>query len=264
MTATAFPFWLTAFCDFAPEQYDAARAHWQRLTGWPISEPRGEQEEFVSLLPPDGDDFLRFQRLVDGPSRIHLDLHVEDPRAAAERAVLGGAELIMDGGEQVLCSPGGFLFCYVERPSNRRPAPTRWPDGHTSIVDQVCVDIPADLWDAETAFWSMITGWALRPVGREFTRLDQPPLPVKLLLQRLDDHGGSVRAHLDWATDHRSAEIERQVAAGSELVRRYPQWTVMTGPGGTYCITGRRPSRDGSAQPGGAVLPRTTSSGVGA
>ena len=105
----------------------------------------------------------------------------------------------------------------------------------------MCLDIPAERWDDETAFWSSITGWSVREIVQPFRRLNQPALAIKLLLQRLDQETGSVRAHLDWATDHRQAEIDRHLAAGSTLVRRYPMWTVMTGPGGTYCITGRKP-----------------------
>ncbi|WP_091525436.1 VOC family protein [Microlunatus soli] len=235
------PFWLTAFADYPAAAYRPAVAHLQRLTGWQLSDTRGVGHEFASLLPPDGDDFLRVQRLADGPARIHLDLHVDDARAAADGARSEGAELLADKGYQVLRSPGGYVFCFVEQAASRRPTTSRWPDGHSAILDQVCLDIPADRWQREIAFWAAITGWPLRPVGGEFTRLQQPPLPVKLLLQRRDDSAGPVRAHLDWATDDRQAEIARHQRAGSDLVRRFPQWTVMDGPIGTYCITGRRP-----------------------
>lgn len=193
------------------------------------------------MLPPDGDEFLKVQRLEEGPAQIHLDLHVDDLAATAVAAQAQGAELLADKGYRVLRSPGGFVFCLVQHAASRRPTTSRWPDGHAAILDQVCLDIPADRWQSETAFWATITGWPLRHVGDEFTRLQQPPLPVKLLLQRRDDSDGPVRAHLDWASDHRQAEIARHQQAGSELVRRYPQWTVMQGPIGTYCITGRRP-----------------------
>ena len=59
-----------------------------------MSPSRGENGEFATLMPPDGDDFLRVQRLADGPSRIHLDLHVDDPSTAAERAVGLGAKVV--------------------------------------------------------------------------------------------------------------------------------------------------------------------------
>ena len=96
-------------------------------------------------MPPAGDDFLRVQRLEQGPSRIHLDLHVTDAGAAAERAVALGARVVdrPEQGYVVLESPGGFTFCFVHHPASRRPRPTAWPGGHTSLVDQVCLDIPA-------------------------------------------------------------------------------------------------------------------------
>lgn len=235
------PFWVTAFADYPASTFVAAAAHLRRLTGWELSAGRGEDQEFASLLPPDGDDFLGVQRLGDGPSRIHLDFHVRDPRAGAAQAQRSGATLLVDKDYQVLRSPGGLLFCFVDHADSRRPATSRWPDGHAAILDQVCLDIGSDRWDSEIAFWSAVTGWRPRRVGGEFTRLDQPALPVKLLLQRRDDSAGPTRAHLDWATDDRQAEIDRHIETGSKLVRRYPRWTVMNGPSGTYCITGRRP-----------------------
>lgn len=239
-------FWMSAFVDRASTSYAAAVAHLGRLTGWQLSGSRGENNEFASLLPPDGDPFLKVQRLIDGASRIHLDLHASDPAAATATAIDHGAELLADHGYRVLRSPGGFVFCIVDQQAHRRPAATRWPatarwESHAAILDQVCLDIPADRWDSEQQFWSGVTGWTLRPVGGEFVRLHQPALPIKLLLQRRDDSDGPTRAHLDWASDHRQAEIDRHVQAGSELVRRYPGWTVMDGPSGVYCITGRRP-----------------------
>ena len=74
-------------------------------------------------MPDDGDAFLRVQRLEDGADRIHLDLHVEAPREAADRAVALGATEVADHGYVVLTSPGGFAFCFVPHP-RREPSPT--------------------------------------------------------------------------------------------------------------------------------------------
>ena len=73
------PYWLTAFIDLTAEHYARGVEYWCDITGYRVSAARGELGEFASLVPDDGDDHLRVQRLADGTDRIHLDLHVEDP-----------------------------------------------------------------------------------------------------------------------------------------------------------------------------------------
>lgn len=240
------PFWVTAFLDLAPEEHEEGLALWERLTGWGRTPARGDGGEFVSLQPPEGDDYLGVQRLGSGTSRVHLDLHVEDPFAAAETAVGHGALIVADHGDYLtLTSPGGFTFCFVDHPDSAIPAIADWPGGR-SRVDQVCLDIPPSAYDAEFAFWQAITGWEARPPrpDSEFARLTPSGDHVlHLLLQRLDDEGGTVRAHLDWAADDRDLEVARQVEAGAVLAERFDRgWTVLTGPPGlTYCVTRRIP-----------------------
>jgi len=237
-------FWLAALLDFSPEHYPAAVAHWQRLTDYELRGPVGERGEFQGLRPPGHPTFLAFQRLDDGPDRVHLDLHVADPASAAEAAVAVGATMIIESPEcEVLASPGGLLFCLVSDPASDPAPATTWPQGQRSIADQLCIDIPDERWDREVAFWSALTGWRVQPsVEKEFASFHRDPrLPLRILLQRLDEPTGPVRAHLDWATDDRDAETVRHQALGSEVVRRRPGWTVMNGPGGLYCITDRVP-----------------------
>jgi hypothetical protein len=74
-----------------------------------------------------------------------------------------------------------------------------------------------------------------------FTRLvaaDQP----RILLQRLGETDGPVRAHPDLATADRSADTDRHVALGARVVGVHGYWTVLTAPGGqVYCLTDRSP-----------------------
>lgn len=238
--------WLTAFLDLAPEEHDEGLALWERLTGYQRSTTRGDAGEFVSLLTTRGDDFLRVQRLESGRSRVHLDLHVEDPWPAAEEAVALGARVVADLGDYLtLASPGGLTFCFVTHSAADVPTATDWPSGR-SRVDQVCLDIGPSIYDEEFSFWEALTGWEPRPPSpdTEFARLTPPPgLPLQLLLQRLDEDEPTVRAHLDWCSVDRDAEVERQAAAGATFVRRYDRgWTVLTGPAGfSYCVTSRPP-----------------------
>lgn len=238
------PFWLTIFLDLADAEHTAGLVLWRAITGYHLSPERGEDGEFATLVPPSGDDHLRIQRLRDAPSRVHLDLHVADLDSAIAQAEEFGAELLARPGHAVLCSPGGFLFCFVRSAASEPSPPAVWPDGHRSRVDQLCLDIPPAAYDEECRFWSGLTGWGLqRRNGSEFSRLDVPSaIPVRLLLQRLDEGTGPVRAHLDLATDNRAAEVRRLGDHGIEPVGGGPTWTTLrpkVGP--ALCVTDRDP-----------------------
>lgn len=239
------PFWTSAFLDLAADAHADGLAFWRDVTGWTVSPVRGGAGEFVTLLPGEGDDHLRVQRLASGRSRLHLDLHVDDPRAAADRAVVLGAREVADLGYVVLRSPGGFPFCLVTHPASTPAPATSWPGGHRSAVDQVCLDVPAELHDRELAFWQALTGreLAVSPGHPEFHRLRRPAHePLHLLVQRLDDPLGEVRAHLDLAASDVPAETARHETLGARVVAVHDEWTVLTDPAGAaYCITGREP-----------------------
>lgn len=258
------PFWISAFLDLAPDEHERAVAFWRGVTGYGLSEPRGEHDELATLVPPDGDDYLRVQRLGDGPSRIHLDLHVGVPAVAAEGAELLGARVVErpEQGYVVLESPGGLTFCFVRARSSRRPRPMTWPGGHSSFVDQVCLDIPSSRHDEECAFWEALTG--LPRVDRirtdEFSRLTgEDRVAIQVLLQRLGEEDGQVRAHLDLATTDLAAEVARHEDLGAHVLAAFDRgWTVLQPPAGpAYCITDRVPdlAPAGSPQPTSQPLP---------
>ncbi len=238
------PFWVSGFLDLAPESHAASLAFWRDVSGWEVSPARGVHGEFVTLVPSEGDAHLRVQRLGSGTPGMHLDLHVAEPRVAADRALALGAVEVADRGHVVLSSPGGFPFCFVSHPASR-PAPASvWPGGHRTLVDQVCLDIPADEFERELAFWLAVTGREPVPSIRpEFRRLRRPvDQGLELLVQRLDDEGGEVRAHLDLGCSDRAAETERHLALGATHVESYDAWTVLADPtGSAYCITDRAP-----------------------
>lgn len=239
------PSWVSAFLDLADDDFVHGVVFWAGVTGYGVSSPRGESEEFATLVPPRGDDFLRVQKLAVGPSRIHLDLHVGDPQAAAEEATALGARVVHRSkhGYVVVESPAGFVCCFVAGGAGVRPEPATWPGGR-SLVDQVCLDIPPRAYEPETDFWCDLTGWELRDAsgGGEFRALVRPEgQPLRLLLQRLDDER-PMAAHLDLSSDDRAAETERHLALGARLVRVEEHWTVLSDPAGSaYCITDRSP-----------------------
>ncbi|GLY31773.1 hypothetical protein Kisp02_51380 [Kineosporia sp. NBRC 101731] len=234
---------MTIFLDFPSPEFGAGVEFWRRVTGSRLSAPRGEDGEFVTLLPSTGDAYLRAQGLGSGPARTHLDLHVDPERRAdaVAGAVALGASTVLRGEEHdVLTSPGGYPFCFVPW-EGESVVPS--PEGKARL-DQLCLDIPPALWDSETRFWSDLTGWELNPLGAsEFTRLRQPAgLPVKLLLQRLDDAADTVVSHLDLAAPARACLAPVHAAAGAVVGPANEEWTVMTDPlGRPYCLTGRTP-----------------------
>ena len=220
------PNWITAFLDFPVSTWDRGVAFWQAVTATRLSPARGEQGEFATLLPESGEPFLRVQCTGSDVPGIHLDLHGADQEW------------------EVRTSPGGFAFCVNVPVGGDRPAPVRWPGGHTSLVDQVCLDIPPDGYDVECAFWAELTGWELAPTSVPYMRqlVRAEGMPLRILLQRRDEGVGPVRAHLDIASTDREAEVARHEALGATIDGGGPRWTRLRDPGGMlYCVTDRDP-----------------------
>ena len=116
--------WVFAFIDRPAEGFETAAAFWTTVLKWTVSSRRGGRDEFVTLLPPDGDAYVKLQAVGDGGG-MHLDLAVSDVRALADRACGLGAQVVADhGGYVVLVSPGGQLFCAVPwHGETAKPAP---------------------------------------------------------------------------------------------------------------------------------------------
>lgn len=221
--------WVSASLGFADNDYDAGVALWRELTGYPLS--------------PDG-GFLRARRLSAGPSGVQLDVHVPDVPAATELVRELGATVDDGTGLVAGRSPGGLPFRLVGDSALISSSPSQWPGGHTSLVDQVSIDIPQEHWEAESAFWAALTGWESQTIPglSEYAFLIRPSgAPLRLILQRLGEANGPARAHLDWAVSDRPAETARHVAAGSRVVQVNPIWTVLDGVV-PYCVTDRNPA----------------------
>ena len=86
--------------------------------------------------------WVKLQAVADGPGGIHLDLDVEDVHAAAATAERLGATRTGAIGDTVvvLRSPGGLAFCLTPWRGDAEQV----RDGVPDLVDQVCLDIPAD------------------------------------------------------------------------------------------------------------------------
>jgi hypothetical protein len=160
----------------------------------------------------------------------------------------GAWRVFTEEGLAVFRSPGGLSFCVSgedDRPT--KPAAARWPCYSVSRVDQVCLDIPAHVYDAECHFWAGLTGWEPRdsPLA-EFRHLTRPAgLPLRLLLQRTGDPPGTtVRAHPDLACSAVDAEVARHEGLGATWSHDGDGWTTMRDPARlAYGISRRDPER---------------------
>lgn len=226
------------FIDVPAASWDEARAFWAAALGCRLSPERGETGQFVTLLPPDGDAWVKLQR-VDGAGGVHLDVDTPD-RAAGLRALLGaGASPAWRYHDvEVVRSPGGLAVCCTVGDPGRRLF--RAAD---AVLDQIAIDVPRLWWDAESAFWQAVTGREPVPSKRgEFVNL-AGDAAGRVLLHRLDEPDGPVRAHPDLAVRDRAAETVRHRALGAEVVAVRERWTVLRAPGGqVYCLTDRDPA----------------------
>ena len=235
----AAPFWLTVFLDYPAAEFDAGAGFWRAATGYRLSAPRGDAEEFATLVPPSGDDYLRVQRLGDGPTGLHLDIHVAEPWTAAEAAEAAGAELVSESphGYFVLRSPAGFPFCLVTQQAGVVPPSAQWPAGHRSRVSRFCLDVPHRRYAAEVAFFAELLGgrWTtvadretvLRPAG-------DGAIDIRLQPAEL---ARSVTTHLHIVTDDLEEEVARLSGLGARPRAARPGKTILEAPGGAaLCV----------------------------
>ncbi len=236
--------WLTAFLDLPADSFGPEVTFWRAIAGSTVSPARGADREFASLEPFNGDPHLRVQRVKEGPGGVHLDIHVDDLRESTAHAKALGAKVVTESKSVVvLSSPAGFPFCLVPwQGEHERSRPIRWPGDTISIIDQLCIDVPAAAFDAECAFWATLTNWAWRQgVMPEFRNLQRPKdMPLRILLQRVGSP--EVGGHLDLASTHPEEEVARHEGWGATVLEQQRFWTVMADPiGRRYCITHRNP-----------------------
>ncbi|MGX1545875.1 VOC family protein [Streptomyces adustus] len=237
--------WTYAFVDRPAARLDRAHAFWTAVTGTELSEPRGEQGEFATLLPDGADACVKVQGVAAGDGGAHFCLCVEDvAKFAAEALRLGARTVAEHAGWTVLRSPGGPLFCVVPWHGEA----VRPPVVRGCRLDQVSLDLPPSVYEDEIAFWSaLLPGWEARPGSLPEFHVVAPPagLPVRILLQRLDEERPA-SAHLDLACADIEATVAEHERLGAVPVSRHRHWTVMRDPaGGTYCLTGRDPETGG-------------------
>ncbi len=240
--------WLNAVIDIPAEHFDEAGEFWVQLTNSTRGEIHPDHDEFVHLLPESGDMHLELQRISSGPAGAHLDLVVDgidEIAALTEQAEALGATVVARPGHTVLHTPGGVPFCIVPGGSEFERASVIDAE-RPHAVDQICLDVPYEHFDADVEFWSALTGWDINdPSLPEYRSFAQPEeLPLRILIQRLgEDDTRGARSHLDLSSGTHLGELtEEHRAAGGEVLEAHTHWTAMTDPAGmVYCITTRPP-----------------------
>lgn len=240
--------WTWAFLDRPVDTFADCARFWATVTDSTVSAPRGEHDEFVTLLPATGPAWIKMQAVGD-EGGIHLDLDVDDITAAVATAIgLGARVTAVRAGFTVLESPAGQTFCFTL--ATRRVPPddsvpvtvSTAPDGTVTRLDQVCLDLSPTDHDADTAFWQALTGWTHKPGRRpEFSRLRGPDQPLHFLLQRLDDPRPA-GAHADLASTDIAATAAWHESLGATRIADAEHWIVLRDPGNAlYCVTSRDP-----------------------
>ena len=177
--------WIWAFIDRPLDRFEQAAAFWTTVTDSRLSARRGSDGGFATLLPPSGHPSLKLQG-VHGPSGVHLDLEVNDVPAAIDGARSLGATVVSPHLDwAVMRSPGGQLFCLTPWDgAASQPPLVEHPDGTSSRLDQVCLDVAPAGYEVEKAFWTALTGWELHAGARPEFDLLKPHLglPIRGLI----------------------------------------------------------------------------------
>lgn len=108
---------------------------------------------------------------------------------------------------------------------------------HRSKITAALVDVPAEHYQAEVAFWSGAIGRAGADIDwsdPDYADFGQVLPGFQFMVQRV---GAPARAHLDIETDDVEAEVARLEALGAERMEQIQSWWVMRDPAGLlFCV----------------------------
>lgn len=102
--------------DVPEADHDRELAFWSGVTGQQLIRFDRHPEYHGAELP--GHDLgLLIQRLGDGPGRVHLDIHTDDPAAEMARLEKLGAEPVAQvHAWWIMRDPAGLPFCVIPEP----------------------------------------------------------------------------------------------------------------------------------------------------
>jgi hypothetical protein len=107
---------------------------------------------------------------------------------------------------------------------------------HRSRLTSALVDVPPEVYEVETAFWSRALG-RTDEIARDepdYADLGEVTPGMRIEVQRVR---ASARVHLDIETDDVEAEVQRLEALGATRVEKVRTWWVMRDPAGLlFCV----------------------------
>ncbi len=99
--------------DVAPADHDREVAFWSGLLGQPLT-PSERYPEYRWGEIPGQDVGILVQRLDDGASRVHVDIHTTDVDAEVTRLEqLGAVRIRQVHGWWIMQDPAGLPFCVI-------------------------------------------------------------------------------------------------------------------------------------------------------
>lgn len=105
---------------------------------------------------------------------------------------------------------------------------------HRSKLVAALCDVPAEVFEAETAFWEGAMGRSADREDPDYADLGAVTPGMTMMVQRIE---GPARVHLDIETDDVEAEVARLERLGASVVERIQTWVVMRDPGGLlFCV----------------------------
>ena len=99
--------------DVPPADHDRELVFWSAATGQPLAQFDQHPEYHGAALKGQELELL-IQRLGDGPGRVHIDIHTDDPAAEIARLEELGAERVQQVHSWwVMRDPAGLVFCVI-------------------------------------------------------------------------------------------------------------------------------------------------------
>jgi catechol 2,3-dioxygenase-like lactoylglutathione lyase family enzyme len=217
----------------------AAGEFYATLTGWEVVR---QGDDRFGIRTPDGQE-IEFQYAPDHvapkwpgqdlPQQFHLDLQVEDHKAAAERAVALGATHLADGASWItLADPAGHPFDLCQK------------DGVGSPLGLFAVTIDAPDASGLARFYGQLTGMEVAYDGAEGALLSGGGR--NLMFQQVADYtsprwpdpGAPQQAHLDlWIGDLDVGEGRAVELGARRLPGEGAQFRVFADPAGhPFCL----------------------------
>ncbi|MET8143362.1 VOC family protein [Sphaerisporangium sp. NPDC005288] len=115
--------------DVSEDVHDAELRFWEGAAGVTMHAFESEPAYHGADLPGQ-DGWLLIQRLGEGPSRVHLDVHTDDLEAEVARLEKLGARRVrqVDGRWWIMEDPAGLPFCVIpdERTDFHEGNARRW------------------------------------------------------------------------------------------------------------------------------------------